>query len=103
MVDGQLFTAISAAVLAREIITLEDILLVEGKGILQGALNVAIEANDGGKDHDQGWRSDHALRILHPLCLSTEEQDDGPLCGANLQRLKRLVQHQNLYLVNHGV
>jgi len=61
MVDGQLFTAISAAILARKVITFEDILFVEGESKLQGTLNIAVEANDGRKDNDQGWGSDHAL------------------------------------------
>jgi hypothetical protein len=103
MVNGQLLSAISPAVLAREVVALEDVLLIEGQGILKGPVNIAIESNDRRKNDHQRGREDDSIRIFHSLCLPGEEKNDGPLGGADLQGLIRLVQHQDLYLVDHGI
>jgi hypothetical protein len=103
MIDGQLLSAIPPAVLASEVVALEDVLLIEGQGILKGPVNIAIESNDGRKNDHQRRREDDSIRVFHSLRLPRKEQNDGPLGGTDLQGLIRLIQHQDLYLVDHGI
>jgi hypothetical protein len=61
MVDGQPLSAISLAVLAREVVALEDILLIEGQGIFKGPVNIPIKSNDRRKNHHQRGRGDDSI------------------------------------------
>ena len=103
MVDGQLFPSIPSAILASEVISLEDVLFVKGQYIIDRAVDVTVEANDRGKDDHEGWRGEDSVCILYPLGLAAKEQDNRPPGRAYMQRLIRLVQHQDLYLVDHDL
>jgi hypothetical protein len=99
VIDGEPLTP-AAAVLAGIAVPPQDVLLVEGHPIDERLADEHGEANHRGQREHHGRRADHTRRSLDGLGFAGEEQSDGAASVGEMQRLKRVVEHQYRNLIH---
>jgi hypothetical protein len=93
VVDGEPLAA-PVAVLAGVAVAPQDVLLVEGDAVEERLADEHRESDHRRqREHDRG-RPDDAGRRLHGFGLPGEQQGDGATGVGEMQRLKRVVEHQ---------
>jgi hypothetical protein len=95
VVDGHPLPAVTAAVITGVPISLENVFLIEGEGVVQRPPNKPLEPDDRWDEYGDRGGSHEIGRILYPLCTAGEEQDDGPAHVTNPKGFKGSVENQN--------
>jgi hypothetical protein len=95
VVDGHPLPAVTATVITGVPVSLEDVFLIEGEGVVQRPPDKSLEPDDRWDEHGDRGGTYEVGRILYPLCPAGEEQDDSPARITNLKGFKGSVENQN--------